>query len=107
MSCCEITTLDSIRATETWDGWSGSLSSDGTSFADDLESLTLSFTLASESTAALTINGVVDDAAAWEWSFADRTPLGLDAGFYSWEITTVDSAGRTKTYYTGTLEVTD
>lgn len=106
MSCCDFT-LEPIKSTDTWDGWSGSLSSDGTSFADELASLTLVFTLAGASTSALTINGVVDDAAAWDWSFADRTPLGLSAGFYSWEIITVDSAGRTKTYYEGTLEVTD
>jgi hypothetical protein len=110
MSCSTIQ-LPATRKGDTWDGMTVALSSTGTTFADSLSAVHMSFWLAGATTAALDLKSAdsevtIDDAAAWEFTVDPVSPMTLAAGQYSWQIQTTDSAGVIKTYLSGTIEIT-
>ena len=110
MSCSTIQ-LPATRKGDTWDGMTVALSSDGTTFADSLSAVHMSFWLAGATTAALDLKSAdgeitIDDAAAWEFTVDPVSPMTLAAGQYSWQIQTTDSGGLIKTYLSGTIEIT-
>ena len=97
--------------TDTWDGISeASLSSDGTAFANPLETITMTFKDA-DGTTGLTLSSedaneiTIEDANAWQFTVLPQNPLGLAAGTWSWRMQFTDSEGRAKTYLTGSLTI--
>ena len=109
MSCNQINMiLPCVKTGKTWPGAVGSLSSTGTAFADALASVVMTFKN-SAGTTELTLSSAdgeitIDSAATWAFTVAAITPWALAAGYYSWEITTTDSAGTVKGYPTGEIE---
>ena len=80
----------------TWDGFSLSLSSDGTSLADGLASATLTLydsagvsALALASPAGITVT----NAATWAITVLPITPIGLAAGTYTGSLKMTSTTG--------------
>lgn len=49
-------------------------------------------------------NITIDDADTWEFTVPAQF-LVMDAGDYEWDFETIDSAGRKRTFYSGTISI--
>jgi hypothetical protein len=103
-------TLPEAKTDKTWDGLTVSLSSDGTTFADPLASVRMTFKLAGVESLNLTSASgaiTITDANAWEFYVNPISRLTLAAGVHSWAIETTSSASpaSVRDYIVGTLEV--
>lgn len=103
-------TLPEAKTDKTWDGLTASLSSDGTTFADNLASVKMTFKLAGVESLTLTsADGdiTIDDAAAWSFTVEPISRITLAAGVHSWAIeTTSDAASPSiQDYMVGTITV--
>jgi hypothetical protein len=105
---CAIFNLPDAKTDKTWNGLTASLSSTGTTFAEELSAVTMTFKLAGTVALTLTSAGgdiTIDDAAAWEFTVLPITRLSLAAGVYSWAIETTSAAPSIQDYFVGTLNV--
>jgi hypothetical protein len=105
---CNIFNLPDAKADKTWNGLTASLSSTGTTFAEELSAVTMAFKLTG--TDALTLTSAdgditIDDAAAWSFTVLPITRFSLAAGVYSWAIETTSAADSIQDYFVGTLTV--
>jgi hypothetical protein len=105
-------TLPEAKTDKTWDGLTASLTSDGTTFADPLASVKMTFKLAGVESLTLTSDGgdiTIDDAAAWSFTVNAIERLTLTAGVHSWAIETTSDAtpASIQDYFVGTLTVKD
>ena len=102
-------TLPEAKTDKTWDGLTASLSSDGTTFDDNLASVKMTFKLAGVESLTLTSpTGItISDASAWEFTVESISRLTLAAGVHSWAIETTSDASPAsiQDYMVGTLEV--
>ena len=102
-------TLPEAKTDKTWDGLTASLSSTGTTFADPLDSVKMTFKLAGVESLTLTspTDITISDAAAWEFTVEPISRLTLAAGVHSWAIETTSDAtpASIQDYMVGTLEV--
>lgn len=102
--------LPSIVVGETWDGFTLSASSDGTSLAENLDSVTMVFRDA-DGAVALTLtsaDGDIDitNANAWSITVNSITPFPLVAGTYTARLTMTNATGRIKKWFRLQLSVT-
>lgn len=115
MSCRDTITLPPagqppLIAGERWDGMSCALSSNGTTFAEELESVDMVLTLAGTTTPFLTLSSPNDITItssapnAWAWTVNPRT--APDAGTYSFKMPTTAVDGLPKSYHRGTITFT-
>jgi hypothetical protein len=102
-------TLPDAKTDKTWDGLTASLSSDGTTFDDNLASVKMTFKLAGADSLTLTspTQIVITDANAWAFRVEPISRLTLAAGVHSWAIETTSSASPAsiQDYIVGTLTV--
>lgn len=93
---------------DTWDGLSVSLTSSGTSLANDLANVVMTFRDASLNKVLELVTGVnvmITYPNPWQFVIPPLTPFPLNAGTYTWNIETTDSDGIIKTYLAGTIQV--
>jgi uncharacterized protein YaiE (UPF0345 family) len=103
-------TLPEAKTDKTWDGLTVSMSSTGTTFAESLASVKMTFKLAGVESLTLTSAAsqiTITDAAAWEFTVEPIERLTLAAGVHSWAIETTSSAApaSVKDYLVGTIPV--
>jgi hypothetical protein len=103
-------TLPQAQKDKTWDGLTASLSSDGTTFDDPLESVKMTFKLAGAESLTLTSAAsqiTITDANAWAFRVEPISRLTLAAGVHSWAIETTSDAtpASIQDYFVGTLTV--
>jgi hypothetical protein len=102
-------TLPEAKTDKTWDGLTASLSSTGTTFADPLDSVKMTFKLAGVESLTLTspTDITISDAAAWEFTVEPISRLTLAAGVHSWAIETTSDAtpASIQDYMVGTITV--
>jgi hypothetical protein len=103
-------TLPEAKTDKTWDGLTASLTSDGTTFADPLASVKMTFKLAGVESLTLTsANGeiTINDSSAWNFTVEPIERLTLAAGVHSWAIETTSDAtpASIKDYFVGTISV--
>jgi len=103
-------TLPDAKTDKTWDGLTASLSSNGTTFADPLASVKMTFKLAGVESLTLTSADseiTITDSAAWEFTVEPIERLTLAAGVHSWAIETTSDAtpASIQDYFVGTLTV--
>lgn len=113
MSCQNTLILPPIVAGETWDGFSMSLTSDGTSLAEDLANVNLVFR-DSTGTVSLTLTSVgaspgitITDANAWAFTVSKITPFPLAAGTYPARLTLTNATGDIRKWFKLQLSVSD
>ena len=92
-------TLPEAKTDKTWDGLTASLSSDGTTFDDNLASVKMTFKLAGVES--------ITDANAWQFYVNPISRLTLAAGVHSWAIETTSDASPAsiQDYMVGTITV--
>ena len=108
-------TLKPIYQGNTWDGLTDcAIEDDGTETADALELVEMGWedengTEGLRLTSATVDNDpptiTIDNAAAWKFTVLPIAVFPLAVGKWKWSIKTTDSAGRSKTYASGTKEV--
>jgi hypothetical protein len=103
-------TLPEAKTDKTWDGMTVSMSSTGTTFAESLASVKMTFKLAGVESLTLTSADdeiTINDAAAWEFTVEPISRLTLAAGVHSWAIETTSSASpaSVQDYIVGTITV--
>lgn len=111
MSCQNTLILPPIVAGETWDGFSMSLTSDGTSLAEDLANVNLVFR-DSTGVVALTLTSAgaspgitITDANAWAFTVAKITPFPLTAGTYTTTIEFTNASGDIRKWFKTQLSI--
>ena len=85
------------------------MSTTGTALADELASVTMTFTDADGAVGLILTSptGItIDDAAAWSYSVEPITEMTLDVGIWSWVLKFVDGAGAVRKWITGTIQIT-
>lgn len=100
--------LKPVKYGDTWDGFTVAFSSTGTAFGSPLASVRMFFkdssgNLGMSLTSASGIT--ITDAAAWEFTIDEITPMALAIGSWNWSIETTDDDGKIKTRLAGTLIV--
>ena len=103
-------TLPEAKTDKTWDGMTVSMSSTGTTFAESLASVKMTFKLAGVESLTLTSAAsqiTINDAAAWDFTVEPISRLTLAAGVHSWAIETTSSASpaSVKDYIVGVINV--
>ncbi len=103
-------TLPEAKTDKTWNGLTVSLSTGGTTLAEPLASVKMTFKLAGVESLTLTSAGgdiTIDDAAAWSFTVGAISRLTLAAGVHSWAIETTSDAtpASIQDYLVGTITV--
>jgi hypothetical protein len=101
-------TLETAISGNTWDGLTWQGSSDGTTFDDSVASVKFTV-LDSEGVEVLALtdgSGVtINDAAAWDVTVDEISPLTLGADVYSYALEITDAGGTIRTWLAGTWRV--
>ncbi len=93
--------LPAVVEGSTWDGFSVSLSSTGTSLADPLDTATLTLKDADGATVISLSEGAgitITDAATWALTVSPITPLSLTTGTYAGSLRMVNTSGTVRKY---------
>lgn len=102
--------LPAIVDGETWDGFTMTVSSDGTSLAEPLASVSMVFRDADKNAVLTLSNGngliTITDASAWSISVPAITPFPLGEGTYTARLIMTNDTGRIKKWFKLQLSVT-
>lgn len=76
----------------------------------DLSRVRISIVLSGATDAALTLDSnstgiTINDAAAWDFTIDQISPVTLAAGVYSYDLETTDAAGTIRTEFSGTWNI--
>ena len=111
-NCCKQNlafTLANAITGNTWNGITLVLTSDGTTFDDDVASVkfTVLDSAGAESLALTDGSGItINDASTWDITVDEITPLTLTGGVYSYAMEITDAGGVVRTWLAGTWRIT-